>query len=150
MCVALSLDVKDAFNTLSCKRILEAIEKWDFPGYLQKITESYLMDRMKTYIDAEGHQMQKNISAGVPRGSVLEPLLWNASFDKVLQLILPRRLQIICFANTTLLLVQGKTEHEVCSRSSASVELVIHWIQPRRLKQSYTADGNIEVSLRLT
>lgn len=86
-----------------------------------------------THVNAEGRSMQKSNSAGVPQGSVLEPLLWNMSFDKVLQLTLLRQAWTIFFADDTLLLDEGNTNQKVSNKSLASVELVTRWMPANRL-----------------
>lgn len=66
MRVAVSVDIKNVFNTLSWRRILEAIDEWEFPEYIRKIIESYRAGRTMTYVNTEDHKVHKSISAGVP------------------------------------------------------------------------------------
>lgn len=39
MCAAVSLNVRNAFNTLSWKRVLKTVEEWEFPAYLLKMVQ---------------------------------------------------------------------------------------------------------------
>lgn len=59
------------------------------------------------------------------------------SFDKVLRLTLPSKSQTICFADDSLLPVEGKAEQEVCSTLLiANIELVTHWMQVNELQMA--------------
>lgn len=65
---AVSLDIRNAFNSISWKWILEQIELKKVPGYLKKIIRSYLSHRTLLF---EGQC--RGLNSGVPQGSVLCP-----------------------------------------------------------------------------
>lgn len=45
LCALVSIDVCNAFNTVQWQRVLQAMEKINFPTYLLKIAASYLSYR---------------------------------------------------------------------------------------------------------
>lgn len=45
----------------------------------------------------------------VPQGSVLGPLLWDVTFDEILQVSLPRGCDIVCYADDTLVIAGDAT-----------------------------------------
>ena len=49
------------------------------------------------------------VSAGVPQGSVLGPILWNIMYDGVLRIKLPKGTQIVGFADDIALVIRGNT-----------------------------------------
>lgn len=61
----------------------------EVPGYLRTILGSYLDDRWLSYVDREGRMRSRRVSCGVPQGLILEPILWNVGYDKVLWVKLP-------------------------------------------------------------
>ncbi|KAH8274636.1 hypothetical protein KR026_002359, partial [Drosophila bipectinata] len=98
------MDVKNAFNTASWSRTLEALKELRIPEYLLKMVDSYLSDRILLYDTREG-QKERVVSAGVPQGSVLGPLLWNTMYDGVLRLPMDEGTTIVGFADDIAIVV---------------------------------------------
>lgn len=73
--VAISIDIRNAFNTLPWKSIFTQMERKDFPPYLVDIIRSYFYNRKITYPDYNGNILSRIVFVGVPQGSVLSPLL---------------------------------------------------------------------------
>jgi len=72
----ITLDVKNAFNTVRWPNILGAMRNLGIPGYIRGVIGNYFRDRVLWYVteaDPRSHQ----VSAGVPQGLLLEPILWN-------------------------------------------------------------------------
>ncbi len=49
-----------------------------------------------------GEMVRKEMTCGVPQGSVLRPLLWNITFDDILKEEVPPGVNVICYADDTL------------------------------------------------
>jgi len=47
-CVAVALDIKNAFNSIEWFHIISALETWEVPEYLMRVCRSYLSDRRRS------------------------------------------------------------------------------------------------------
>lgn len=108
--VAVSLDIKNAFNSLPWPSIGNALRSRGVPDYLRRILGSYLSRRCVEYVDGEGVEHSRPVMAGVPQGSVLGPLLWNMCFDEIPRVRAERGCAVICYADDTLVLGSGRDE----------------------------------------
>ena len=132
-CAAVSLDIKNAFNSMPWPKIIEALANARVPVYLQKILRSYLDCR---WIEAEtsAGTVTRAVTAGVPQGSVLGPTLWNVAFNGILKLLLPPGVQLICYADDTLVVACADTVAEVESRVNQALEALTKWIELAELE----------------
>lgn len=94
--MAVSLNVKNAFNSIEWMEINRAIKKKGFPRYLREIIKDYLRDRSIVWIGNDGRKHHKKIGRGVPQGTILGPLLWDIAYDEVIGIPKPRESEIIC------------------------------------------------------
>lgn len=131
-CAVVTLDVKNAFNSANWDFIMSALSRMNCPRYIRKIIGSYFKDRKLLYDTKDGVNVY-NVSAGVPQGSVLGPLLWNVMYDAVLRLNLPNRTQIIGFADDIAIVTVAKHIHEVELQMDAAIQKVRQWLQSANL-----------------
>jgi len=75
VCMIVSLDVTNAFNSVPHSSIRRALQLKKFLPYLRRMISSYLENRYVDYWDCHGLLHRKKVTAGVPQGSVLGPLL---------------------------------------------------------------------------
>lgn len=127
--LAVSLDIANAFNTLPWACIREALEYHEVPAYLCRIVAEYLSGRFVSYTGREGRQLRKEMSCGVPQGSVLGPLLWNIGYDWVLRGVLNPGAGVICYADDTLVTARGETFEQAARLATATVEEVVGRIE---------------------
>ncbi|CAB0031184.1 unnamed protein product [Trichogramma brassicae] len=111
-CAVVTLDVRNAFNSARWNNILAALERIRTPEYLQKIIYSYFQARVLEYDTDDGPE-SCSISAGVPQGSVLGPILWNVMYDSILRLRLDDGVRIVGFADDIAVVTVAGTTYEV-------------------------------------
>lgn len=102
--VLVTLDVKNAFNSVAWADIDNALLKKGSPEYLRKIIQSYLSSRSML---VGGDALPT--SAGVPQGSVLGPLLWVMLYDGVLELKRELGVDFCCYADDLAIIVTANT-----------------------------------------
>ena len=127
-CVAVSIDIRNAFNTMWWKKILQELSNARVPVYLLKIISSYLSSRT---IEAEtsAGTVRREVTSGVPQGSVLGPTLWNVAFNGIFKVKLPPGVQLICYADDTLVVGVADTVDEVENRVNRALDDVTRWIE---------------------
>lgn len=74
-----TIDVQNAFNTVTWSKIVTALENRNTPDYIVQVIQDYLCNR---HIHI-GRTYSWEVFAKVPQGSVLGPTLWNVAYDDV-------------------------------------------------------------------
>ncbi|XP_046742525.1 uncharacterized protein LOC124409153 [Diprion similis] len=127
--IAVSLDIANAFNSVPWETIRAALRRKGIPGYLRRIVGSYLSSREVVYPAPGGATGRWQVSAGVPQGSVLGPLLWNLSFDGVLRVHREQGCDIICYADDTLVLSSAAKIADAIVLANVQVTTVVRHIR---------------------
>jgi len=96
LCVLITLDVKNEFNSLRWPVIDEALRSKKVPEYLVITIRSWLTDRQLLTGD---EMTPRPVTCGVPQGSVLGPTLWNVAYDSLLGMDVPPGVHLIGFAD---------------------------------------------------
>lgn len=107
-CAAITIDIKNPFNTARWGIIMEAMRGKKIPGYLLDIIDSYLSDKTLIYETDLGRRVHR-ITVGIPQGSVLGSLLWNIMYDVLLELELLEGAKIVGFADDAAIVATAGT-----------------------------------------
>lgn len=127
-CILLTVDVKNAFNSASWNQILRRLQTKNISKYLIAIIRAYFHER--TIVDAgTGH----TLTAGIPQGSVIGPLLWNIMYDPILKLNYPDGVEAIGFADDLAAVIVAKTRDELRTRVNETIETISQWMKQSKL-----------------
>ncbi len=81
---------------------------------------------------------RKEMTCGVPQGSVLAPLLWNITFDDILKEKVPPRVSIICYTDDTLVITAEDDISMLQRKVNTALEAMTHWIESVELSLATT------------
>ena len=82
--IGVFLDISKAFEKVWHDDLIFKLKTYGIDGKLLKLLKSYLKDRQQRFLLSGQTSSWKNILAGVPQGSVLEPLLFLICINDLL------------------------------------------------------------------
>lgn len=125
LCILVTLDVRNAFNSASWIKIVRELQSKNISSYLVRLVQSYLENRK--IVTNEGNEIE--ITAGVPQGSVLGPTLWNVMYDGVLSLELPEGVRTVAYADDLAVLAVAKKEEELERITNLALVKISDWME---------------------
>lgn len=133
ICAAITLDVRNAFNSASWQLILEELRKREMDESLITIIASYLSER-KLLLETKEGVKYSSINSGVPQGSVLGPTLWNILYDSLFKIKLPEEATLVGFADDVVLIIKAKNEEILTNTANRSLLRVSDWMESKHLE----------------
>lgn len=129
-CTLIAVDVKNAFNSAPWYVVMKELRKLEIPGYLIHMIGEYLTDRK--ILTSRGKEME--ITAGVPQGSILGPILWNVLYDGVLRLRTKPGVYLIAYADDLALIVEANTVEELNGKANKTLKAIGRWMEANGLE----------------
>ena len=118
------LDISKAFDKVWHDGLLLKIKSFGITGKLLKLMQSFLSNRFQRVVLNGQYSDWKNISAGVPQGSILGPLLFLIYIND-----LPNELQsdVKLFADDTCLFSVIKDKIDSANELNSDLEKISNW-----------------------
>lgn len=124
--LAIFLDISAAFDSVWRPHILHILTESECPGNLYRVIKSYLSDR-NVFFDYGGQRWEKEVTLGVPQGSILGPILWDVAMDEALNLPFEGTVDAQAYADDEPLLVHGNSRSEIEQKSVKALEKMHNW-----------------------
>ena len=129
--VGVFLDLKKAFDTVDHSILLRKLEKYGIRGNMIKWFKSYLSFRLQFVEYNDCHSDKRQITHGVPQGSILGPLLFILyinDFSKASDLLFS-----ILFADDTSVFIEGTAYSSIIKDMNIELVKVVKWLKSNKL-----------------
>jgi hypothetical protein len=116
----LSLDISGAFDTVNHTRLVAIIRRLGYPPWLQNWVQSFLLDRSTTLQFNNTESETFAVTAGVPQGSPLSPILFLLYNEELIRMCSQphRGLHSIGFIDDLNILAYSSSTEQNCANLS--------------------------------
>lgn len=129
-CVMILIDIENAFNSAPWDKIVTGLQNNGISTYFINMVMSYLTDRKIQ--DPLGKI--RDVTCGVPQGSILGPTLWNAYYDDVLRIDKEDGVEFIAYNDDLAVLVKGYNKEVLENKSTRMMVRIMAELESMGLK----------------
>ena len=124
--VAVSLDIKGAFDNAWWPTLLNGLRKRKTKINIYKLIKSYLNDRT-VQLDLLDQSIIKTTTKGCIQGSVMGPTYWNIILDDLLNTPFPANITIQAYADDVLLIGTETDINKLETTMNTALEIIHEW-----------------------
>lgn len=124
--IAVSLDIKSAFDRAWWPAIFKRLRDSDCPSNLYRLLLSYIEDR-EIQINFADTRVSKFMSRGCIQGSVIGPTLWNLVLDELLFMSMPDGCRLQAYADDVLLIAHNKNVTSLEQNINLALDRIHGW-----------------------
>jgi hypothetical protein len=128
--LAIFCDLSKAFDTISHKILLHKLNRYGARGIANKWFESYLQN-ITQYVQIDNNKSScQNINCGVPRGSILGPLLFLIYINDISN---SADVNILSFADDTTIYMSHSNMEELFRQANQNINKICNWFCANKL-----------------
>lgn len=127
-CLAVFLDLKKAFDTVSLPTLIRKMERAGIRGNPLNLLSDYLQGRTQRVKIDDFVSQEADITFGVPQGSVLGPTLFLLYINDLTNLKIQRG-RILCYADDTVIVFEGPSWESVFESAEIGLSSVYSWLK---------------------
>lgn len=130
--LGLFIDYSKAFDSLDHNILTFKLSHYGVRGKPLELLHSYLNNRMQCVHLGKHQSYPLPISAGVPQGSILGPLLFNIYVNDIVNI--DGGAKCIMYADDTTILLSGNDINDLILQCNYILDKLVFWSQSNRLK----------------
>lgn len=125
------IDFSKAFDTVDHSILVRKLDLIGIRGKSLEWAKDYLTNRKQKTKANNTISSEREISYGVPQGSVLGPLLFIIYINDLEDWLQTDKLQL--YADDTVMYAEGKTEEEVIDQLNTTLERLNNWCEANKI-----------------
>lgn len=135
------LDFAKAFDTVNHKILVSKLENYGIRGTVKQWFESYLNNRKQTVKIGNTFSDEKQITCGVPQGSILGPILFLLYINDIKNSA--KQIQFFLFADDTSTYLTHKNIEELEKIYNKELKKVKNWLDANKLSLNVSKSNMI-------
>lgn len=138
-------DLSKAFDRVSHDKLLQKLEYYKIKRYPLMMIKSYLENRKQYVVTQDGLSDNRDVTDGVPQGSVLGPLLFLVAIND-LKSNVPA--DVVLYADDTTIVARNSHYDQVLRDTNYNVNIVENWLKANNLILNKDKTNTVVFSLR--
>ena len=130
-CIGIFIDLSKAFDTLNHSILLEKLYSLGIRGIPHRWFSSYLKDRSQFVEYLSSRSEVRNVSCGVPQGSILGPLLFLLYVNDITSVC--NECDPILFADDTTLIFHNTNYESLYRAANRELNYISNWFSANKL-----------------